>query len=159
MKTTRATISIKDGISIKTIYCHYDGYLKRGVGETLLNHYGEKKKVKDLIELGSLLCLGEHLAPTSDTSYYSRRNSRKQSKKTNKRHSLNSRHKGVTLATFRDGENSEALLMITEMESNKLDSCFSEEFNYLYDLQKERWMIKHTCWVVLTEEMIKNSNK
>lgn len=43
--------------TIKAIYCHWDGYVHGGVGETLLEWYKDIEKVKGLISLGSLSVL------------------------------------------------------------------------------------------------------
>jgi hypothetical protein len=65
---TRSRIAIEnqDG-TIKSIYCHFDGYVS-GVGETLFNHY-DKEKLEKLIELGDISSLGES---TEDTVAYHR---------------------------------------------------------------------------------------
>jgi hypothetical protein len=65
---TRSRIAIEnqDG-KVKSIYCHWDGYLS-GVGKTLFNHY-DKEKLEKLIELGDISSLGES---TKDTVAYAR---------------------------------------------------------------------------------------
>ena len=65
---TRSRIAIEnqDG-KVKSIYCHWDGYLS-GVGKTLFNHY-DKEKLEKLIELGDISSLGES---TEDTVAYAR---------------------------------------------------------------------------------------
>lgn len=63
--STRSFIGYKEGENkYKGIYCHFDGYIKQGVGETLLTHYQDEGKVKKLIALGDLSSLGE--MPESD---------------------------------------------------------------------------------------------
>jgi hypothetical protein len=53
---TRSRIAIeKENGSVKSIYCHFDGYLS-GVGKTLFNHY-DKEKLEKLIELGDISIL------------------------------------------------------------------------------------------------------
>jgi hypothetical protein len=65
---TRSRIAIQNESGIvKSIYCHFDGYLS-GVGETLFNHY-DKEKLEKLIELGDISTLGES---TEDTVAYHR---------------------------------------------------------------------------------------
>jgi hypothetical protein len=56
---TRSTIALEyaDG-SVDCIYCHWDGYLK-GVGKTLLDHYSDPFKVRELMDLGDISSLGE----------------------------------------------------------------------------------------------------
>lgn len=50
--STRSGIVIKDGKNARGIYVHYDGYIKGGVGETLLRHYTNREKVEKLVALG-----------------------------------------------------------------------------------------------------------
>ena len=45
---------------IKTIYCHWDGYLEH-VGQTLANYYDTDEKVSELVALGDLSTLGPDL--------------------------------------------------------------------------------------------------
>mgnify|MGYP003318556494 CR=1 FL=1 len=61
--STRSRIAIKnnDG-TIKSIYCHFDGYLS-GVGEMLLENYKDENKIKDLIALGDISSLKENVNP------------------------------------------------------------------------------------------------
>jgi hypothetical protein len=53
--STRSNIGIvnPDG-TITAIYCHYDGYMKNGVGETLYKSYFTRDRVEDLIALGDI---------------------------------------------------------------------------------------------------------
>jgi hypothetical protein len=56
---TRSTIALEyaDG-TVDQVYCHWDGYLD-GVGKTLLNHYTDPFKVRELMDLGDISSLGE----------------------------------------------------------------------------------------------------
>lgn len=65
--STRCMIGIKekDG-NIRAIYCHHDGYPK-GVGKVLLDFYKEERKVRQLLELGSISSLGAF--PISEKEY------------------------------------------------------------------------------------------
>lgn len=63
---TRSTISLettdKNGIkTIKTIYCHWDGYLSHN-GVILKECYNTIERVEKLLELGDLSILGQELA-------------------------------------------------------------------------------------------------
>lgn len=68
--STNSTISIlkKDG-TVDLAYCHHDGYLIDGVGETLLNHYKDAESIKDLIRGGAIDELGE---TKQSTKFYGR---------------------------------------------------------------------------------------
>ena len=55
----RIGIKLKDGM-VESIYCHCDGYLE-GVGQTLIAHYNDEKKVKKLIAMGDMYSLAESI--------------------------------------------------------------------------------------------------
>ena len=57
--STNSTISIEnqDG-SIKSIYCHWDGYTEHN-GKILQKNYTTSEKIEELLNLGSLSFLGE----------------------------------------------------------------------------------------------------
>ena len=57
--STRCRIGIenKDG-TITSIYCHHDGYVEGGVGETLVRHYQDEEKIRKLLDLGDMSSLG-----------------------------------------------------------------------------------------------------
>ena len=58
---TRSIIGqVQTNGKIKTIYCHWDGYLE-GVGQTLANYYDTDEKVSELVALGDLSTLGPDL--------------------------------------------------------------------------------------------------
>ena len=53
---TRSRIGVMHGDKVKSIYCHYDGYLE-GVGQTLLEHY-DSSKANHLVALGDMSTIG-----------------------------------------------------------------------------------------------------
>jgi hypothetical protein len=63
---SRIALETESGI-VKSIYCHFDGYIN-GVGKTLYNHY-DREKLEKLIELGDISSLGES---TENTVAYCR---------------------------------------------------------------------------------------
>jgi hypothetical protein len=66
--STRSRIAIEtESGTVKSIYCHFDGYVS-GVGKTLFNHY-DREKLEKLIELGDISSLGES---TENTVAYCR---------------------------------------------------------------------------------------
>jgi len=81
--STRSAIITKTENGYRGIYCHFDGYLS-GVGKTLKEHYKDVSKVKDLIDLGFISCLGEEIVPRGNN------------------HSYEHPEKGVTIAYARD---------------------------------------------------------
>jgi hypothetical protein len=65
---TRCRIAIENESGIvKSIYCHFDGYID-GVGKVLFEHY-DKEKLEKLIELGDISVLG---TSTENTIAYCR---------------------------------------------------------------------------------------
>ena len=113
--STRSTIWVQTGNTLKGIYCHNDGYLD-GVGETLLKYYNTLEKVQELISLGSLSVLAENIKPTGGL------------------HNFDNPQNGVTIAYHRDrGED----LEIIEFDSREcsVDKFLKEnleEFNYFF---------------------------
>ena len=82
---TRSRIGIEkaDG-TIRSIYCHWDGYPAYN-GRILLENYTNREKVEGLIALGDISVLGKELAPGEGVE-----------------HSFDNRSPGVTIAYPRD---------------------------------------------------------
>ena len=59
---------LPDG-TIKQIYCHWDGYVEGGVGETLVEHYNTEENIDALLELGDLSQLAQNLNPSGEHSF------------------------------------------------------------------------------------------
>lgn len=114
---TRSTIWIKEDNNInniKGIYCHFDGYLDNN-GKILFEHYQDVDKIKSLISLGSI----SSLAPNIEKSD-------------------NMIGDDIVVAYHRDrGED----LHIYEINSLKQLKDFFEEYNYLYDVNKSKWLV------------------
>ena len=61
--STRSLICEKiDDDKYKAIYCHSDGYLTYN-GAMLIDHYSDKNKLEELLNLGNISCLCEKLNP------------------------------------------------------------------------------------------------
>ena len=68
---TRSTIAIQEkDLTIRAIYCHWDGY-PEGVGATLAEHYNSTEKAEALIKLGGFSALYETLEETAEGAYNS----------------------------------------------------------------------------------------
>lgn len=72
--STRSRIGVIRGIAeqdghqaviVESIYCHFDGY-PEGVGQTLIDHWTDPKKVNRLIALGDLSSLGTVIGKKHD---------------------------------------------------------------------------------------------
>ena len=62
---TPATVSIKNNEGLRTIYCHYDGYLA-SLGNVLLEHYTTEERVNALIDFGDASSIYKNLCPLED---------------------------------------------------------------------------------------------
>lgn len=68
---TRSTIGIqKNNLTIRAIYCHWDGY-PEGVGATLAEYYNNETVATALINLGGFSSLHETLTETAEGAYNS----------------------------------------------------------------------------------------
>lgn len=70
--STRSSITVKKGDKYATIYCHFDGYVCGGVGETLQNHYNSQELAESIIKEEDCSCLDETIF--SSTFYARDRN-------------------------------------------------------------------------------------
>lgn len=57
---TRSRIGVMHGDKVKSVYCHWDGYLEHN-GRILQDHY-DSAKANNLVALGDLSTLREHIA-------------------------------------------------------------------------------------------------
>jgi hypothetical protein len=63
---TRSTIAVmQEGGSVRSIYCHFDGYPK-GVGVTLKNCYNDTITIENLLDLGDLSVLDVEIGEKQD---------------------------------------------------------------------------------------------
>jgi hypothetical protein len=132
--STRSNIGIlgSNG-TIRSIYCHWDGYPAHN-GRILLEHFKDEDKINQLIELGSLSSLGCEVNPDPEH-----------------KHSFEQPQKGVTVAYLRDRGDEVS-------NYNKINVFFNQktyfenknwiEYAYLWD--GEKWLVNGQ---ILTEEM------
>ena len=67
---TRSAIGYKlPNGKIRAKYCHLDGYVEGGVGQTLQEHYQAAFKIGQMVELGDMSSLAAEVA---DCSFYGR---------------------------------------------------------------------------------------
>ena len=132
--STHAKIMLVDSNNIVTgIYCHFDGYLD-GVGATLLKHYSDLDKVKDLIALGSISYLEKSIeCPLG--------------------HSFNTPIKGYTVAYHRDrGE--DFCQSRGVIENGIIKNIAFEEYNYVYFESDSEWYLKSKDNLTLLSTLI-----
>ena len=134
--STHAKIMIVDSNNIVTgIYCHFDGYLD-GVGATLLEHYSDLDKVKDLIALGSISYLEKSIeCPLG--------------------HSFNTPIKGYTVAYHRDrGE--DFCQSRGVIENGIIENIVFEQYNYVYFESDSEWYLKSKDNLTLLSTLIRS---
>lgn len=136
--STRSLIAIKqENGSVKSIYCHYDGY-PEGVGSTLLDHYRTVEKVNELLELGPISCLGEHVAPLVE--FEKHKNTGEMVK-----HSFDSPHDNVTVAYHRDRGEAYSPPKIWGNADEMLKNAFEEFWaDYCYLFDSGNWFVADT---------------
>ena len=61
---TRSRIGVMHGDKLKSVYCHWDGYLDHN-GRILLEHY-DSAKANHLVALGDLSCLAPEIGEKHD---------------------------------------------------------------------------------------------
>lgn len=123
--STRSRIGIEDPETgkVRSIYCHFDGYLS-GVGQTLLDHYKDRAKIEALMNLGDLSVLDEKVDPTPGSG-----------------HKFGNREDGVCIAYTRDrGED------VPADEDEDAEAMFARATNgweeYAYLFRQGVWFVR-----------------
>ena len=116
---TRSRIGLKleDG-TIKHSYCHFDGY-PHGVGHTLVKHYSDIEKVKELLSFGDMSFLAPKVTPDGI-------------------HNFDNPEQDVTVFYGRDRAEADVDSVTTSIDeylSVKYSSCI----DYQYVFSGERW--------------------
>ena len=125
MSTRSRIIIMNKNNTIKSIYCHSDGYLEYN-GIILFNYYQDAQKVKELIDLGDLSSLGEEIHPNP-----------------NQIHNFDKRQEGVCCFYGRDrGEKETQAAEFNDIKELKAD--FYEEYNYLFKEKNNTWYLINT---------------
>lgn len=140
--STRCRIGLeKADKTIKSIYCHFDGY-PEGVGKTLKEHYNDPAKIEKLLELGDISSLGtfydEALAKEAWQKQYEKE----------WRESEKGRRASEMTIPYKDrGEDTEARIDESEEEYiSKAGKCW-EDYTYLYKEDYNgiyRWHVMET---------------
>jgi hypothetical protein len=146
--STRSRIGYVDPKTglIHSSYCHFDGYPSH-VGMTLKTHYKDLKKIRRLIALGSISCLGQHVSwrtapkPWVTQNYYGNGDAFTPVTK----HTFDTPIKDVTRAYHRD-RNEPWDHCKPSVDSIMLDL---QEWNYLYDSGEWRYKMSGGTWQVL----------
>jgi len=114
--STRSRIGmVQPNGTIRSIYCHSDGYLSWN-GATLFHHYTTPAKVKALIALGDISFLQINLAPPKGV-----------------KHTFDSPAPGVTKAYMRDRGEKDCEAQISSGIETFLAIDNGQEYSYLFE--------------------------
>ena len=139
---SRIAVVQKNG-KVKSIYCHWDGYLS-GVGQTLVDHYNDEKKANALVKLGDISCLYKHIKPLKEAPEAFFHGEGKPRILKAKEHNFNTQQKDVTVAYHRDrGE-----------DYNQDINKSLEDFIENGDLQGYDYIFKDGKWFVLKGKIL-----
>jgi len=129
---TRSRIAIKTESEIKSVYCHWDGYLSNN-GKILLENYNTPEKVENLINLGDMSSLHESIEKpeghTFDTPieghtvFYNR--------------DRNENWNDVKPQVFKYTNITSEKRFISDLIQRK--GIFSEEYAYIFDVKTNKW--------------------
>jgi len=119
---TRSTISIREEDNqVKTIYCHWDGYID-GVGQELKDNYSDADKVRELINLGDISSLRAKVKPMEGYEDV---------------HTFDSPLSDVTIAYGRDrGESN------IEPREYNIFPYEKQEYSYMFDVKTNTWLVR-----------------
>jgi hypothetical protein len=120
---SRIGLMLEDG-TIKHSYCHWDGY-PTGVGKTLLEHYSNIEKVKELLSFGDMSYLAPKINPDGI-------------------HNFENPEKDVTLFYNRDRGEMNDVDSVTTSMNEYLSSKYSSGIDYLYLLKDGNWFLRNT---------------
>ena len=124
--STRSQIGIvnKDG-SVRSIYCHFDGYLDYN-GELLQKHYRTTRKINQLINHGSVSSLGVHIGRKHDFE--------------DRGHNFEDNFNKHCTFYIRDRDEDPEYSPIVEDKSEKeYWKGFRNEYSYVYLWKKGKW--------------------
>ena len=122
---TRSRIGIElPGGKVKSVYCHWDGYPSHRI-PLLLEHYSERAKVEQLIELGSICSLRPRLAPNAGEI-----------------HNYENDIKDITLVYGRDMKQADFVTVNIEENREAFRIGDVEEYGYLFTLDNEWLYVK-----------------
>lgn len=147
--STRSRIAVlqKDG-SVKSVYCHSDGYPSH-VGRMLFTYHNTEEKANELVSLGWLSALYENLnpLPVAECAYYW-----VAGEIWKDGHSFETPQKGVTKAYSRDRKERLQIDVDATLEDFNKNYRLFQDYNYLF--MDGKWHVQDGEWVELTSEII-----
>lgn len=131
---SRIGIELPTG-EVKSVYCHWDGYPSYRI-PLLLEHYSEREKVEQLIELGSICSLRTRLAPNDGEIHQCCELIN------GKLYSKDNDAKDVTIAYARDMMQGDFVTVNIEENREAFRIGDVEEYGYLFTLDNEWLYVK-----------------
>ena len=120
--STRSRIGIvyseKEGLKVKSIYCHWDGYLEYN-GAMLMKYYNNYGRTEQLIELGDISCLRPKIS-------------------TKEEHTFDNPQEDVTVAYHRD--RGEELRIHEEYFENFVENIVESDIEFVYLRFRDEWL-------------------
>lgn len=119
---TRSRIGIlyggDDGLKVKSIYCHWDGYPEYN-GAMLMKYYNNYGRLEQLLELGDISSLRKKIAPST-------------------KHTFEEPEPDVTIAYSRD--RGEEKRISEEYFENFLEDMENSDIEYVYLRYRDEWL-------------------
>ena len=139
--STRSLIwlEVSDG-SYRGIYCHHDGYIKRGVGETLLKYYQDYDRIVRLINLGGLSSLGMYIDPLPDGVHMGYTLSFEEKYYFSSEHSFDNPQEDVCVAYHRD-RNEELEILSEPNLDGVIKGAEHTWAEYIYIFRTNKWYV------------------
>lgn len=138
--STRCMIGKLEKDVIKAIYCHFDGYIKGGVGELLKEYYSTKDKLDTLLSLGDISYLGSEPKSSHEFWEMTEKNSEIYLGKVNN-FCLAYKDRFIIPNSWKDKPDYSA----SEFKTRRsyVDSAYRRgaEFIYLFDVTKSTWKV------------------
>ena len=124
--STNSSITVKVGDSVKSIYCHWDGYPSHN-GRILLENYNNQEAAEKVVSVGDLSVLAESMESPEH-------------------HSFENAIPGHSIAYGRDRGEKDVDTKEYGTHEEALEDGMGQEFNYYWD---------GSAWLVDGEELTK----
>ena len=147
--STRSRIAVKfnDG-SVKSVYCHHDGYLSY-VGKTLLDFHNSQSLAELIVKYGDMSSLGQITEPLTEF------------------HSFENREKNVSVYYGRDRKETDVDALHYETELDMFNDVVNDnkffDIEFFYYWNGSEWLVKEnqtvynldgSKWLELSHDLI-----
>lgn len=122
---TRSRIGVMHGDVLKSVYCHWDGYLEHN-GRILLEHY-DSAKANHLVALGDISSLDKNVEIPEGVE-----------------HTFDSPTKGITVFYGRDRGETGCDFQVSHTFNDFLEKCDASGVEYYYIMRDGVWYCGNT---------------